>query len=363
MQRISVLDGLRGIAVLMVIVFHYFSLTATAAFCDINLYVFKLTKFLSSGVDLFFVLSGFLLGGILINNINSKNYFKTFYIRRFCRILPLYFLLIIICVVLVYVFPVFNFFEGEIPFVSYLTFTQNFFMGKIGFMGSDVLAITWSLAVEEQFYLFLPLIIFVTRSKNLHGVVFFFVLCSILFRTLFPGINGVWNLAFILHRMDSLFIGVSTFMIYSEYLKRRNDVFYNKSLNVILILIIAVLLVGILLYFANIVSLSNIKFTWIAFFYASIILFVLINKDKKIINIIDNKLLGFIGKISFGIYIYHQLIIHIIFQFMRNTKPVLNNYNDLILILTAFLFTVLISFISYTFFERKIINIGLKYKY
>ena len=362
MKRISVLDGLRGVAILMVIVFHYFSLIATTEFCDTNQYVFKLSKFLSSGVDLFFVLSGFLLGGILLYNINSKNYFKTFYIRRFCRILPLYFLFFVLCIIINYLFPVFNFFDSKIPFVSYLTFTQNFFMGKYGVMGSDVLSVTWSLAVEEQFYLILPVIILFSKKFNFHGILLFFILCSILFRTLFPGINGLWTFGFILHRMDSLFIGVFTFIIYSGYINAADYEFKKRNINIILLLLITVLLIGILLNYTG-MTLGNIRNTWIAFLFATITLFMVVNKSEKLIKIIDNSLLRFIGKISFGIYIYHQLTIFIIFQWVKGTRPVLNNVNDLFLIIFSFLLTILISFISYNFFERKITNIGLKQKF
>src|SRR6266446_4286628 len=90
--RVPELDGLRGIAILLVIVWHYaVELFArepgsTAAY---GLAVLRLSW---SGVDLFFVLSGFLIGGILIDNRGARNYFRVFYFRRVCRIVPLYYL-------------------------------------------------------------------------------------------------------------------------------------------------------------------------------------------------------------------------------------------------------------------------------
>src|SRR5262249_39067117 len=123
------------------------------------------------GVDLFFVLSGFLLGGILLEHRESQEYFKTFYVRRACRILPVYYLLVIAFAM---VSPLFNgtrndgfihLFNNPMPLWSYFTFTQNFAMMSVSDFGAPALSATWSLAVEEQFYLFLPLMIrFVPRG-------------------------------------------------------------------------------------------------------------------------------------------------------------------------------------------------------
>src|ERR1700687_4769637 len=95
--RIPELDGLRGMAILLVLVAHYFAVPGTRAASLLNGYWFRLGW---TGVDLFFVLSGFLIGGILLEVRDSPNYFRTFYARRFFRIIPLYFAWILIYVVL-----------------------------------------------------------------------------------------------------------------------------------------------------------------------------------------------------------------------------------------------------------------------
>src|ERR671933_724528 len=125
--RYPELDGLRGIAILMVVAWHY-----------------NLGPFLS-GVDLFFVLSGFLLGGILLDKKEAPNYFKAFYARRVCRIFPLYFVCLLVFVILVAV-PVLGWLlfgdsirlllGDPIPLWSYMTFTQNFAMAQLGGWGN-----------------------------------------------------------------------------------------------------------------------------------------------------------------------------------------------------------------------------------
>jgi peptidoglycan/LPS O-acetylase OafA/YrhL len=123
-------------------------------------------SFLLSGVDLFFVLSGFLIGGILMDHRQSHRYFSTFYLRRICRILPVYLLLIgsfstILLLGLPQRIPQLAMwlFHDNMPIWSFATFTQNIQMALAGKQVSGWAGITWSLAVEEQFYLVWPLIL------------------------------------------------------------------------------------------------------------------------------------------------------------------------------------------------------------
>ena len=88
--RIPELDGIRAIAILMVLVWHYFSSQVSSEPGTLIASLIGLAKMSWSGVDLFFILSGFLIGGILIDNRGSSGVLKTFYVRRACRILPLY---------------------------------------------------------------------------------------------------------------------------------------------------------------------------------------------------------------------------------------------------------------------------------
>ena len=84
--RIPELDGLRGIAIGMVLVYHYFYLTIVTRTHSAFYYSLVPLRTLWTGVDLFFVLSGFLIGGILLRARKSRNYFQVFYLRRFLRI-------------------------------------------------------------------------------------------------------------------------------------------------------------------------------------------------------------------------------------------------------------------------------------
>ncbi len=173
--RYPELDGLRGLAILMVIEAHYGIVRTLLAryWGGLSEYLTPILSLGPSGVDLFFVLSGFLIGGILLDNKGASNYFRVFYTRRACRIFPLYFLFVILLLAIPYpsglVFPAD---EVLLPSWTYLTFTQNIVMAKDGIVGAGLLGPTWSLAIEEQFYLVLPLLIwFVPRGKLVHLVI------------------------------------------------------------------------------------------------------------------------------------------------------------------------------------------------
>ena len=163
MKRTRALDVLRGIAILMVLIHHYSPNSVMPG------RFVRLTETFWSGVDLFFVLSGFLIATILLENVNATNYFKVFYIRRSARILPLYWLLLFVVGLLIYSQP--TFFDAKVdnhlPLWSYMVFIQNFLYLKRGYWNDPWLDVTWSLALEEQFYIFLSVAIKWTNKNTL----------------------------------------------------------------------------------------------------------------------------------------------------------------------------------------------------
>jgi peptidoglycan/LPS O-acetylase OafA/YrhL len=217
--RIPALDGLRGIAILLVLLRH--SIFGMATHSKL------LAKFLAggsltwSGVDLFFVLSGFLIGGILLDARESPRYFQTFYIRRAYRIFPLYglvtgFFLLHHLPVHVLPGPFGSVSSLTIPWWSYVTLTQNFWMAQQGWYGAVAMAVTWSLAVEEQFYLTIPQMIRLIRPERLVYVLGTVVvgapLLRILLRFFLP--HGDYACYVLMPcRADSLCLGVLAAML------------------------------------------------------------------------------------------------------------------------------------------------------
>jgi peptidoglycan/LPS O-acetylase OafA/YrhL len=176
--RIPALDGLRGIAILLVLLWHA---GFNGSFPGIWSSVFALGRLTWSGVDLFFVLSGFLIGGILLDARDSTRYFRTFYLRRAFRILPLYGVITGLYVFRRLLSPSAS---VIIPLISYPTFTQNFWMAYFATWGGTVMTVTWSLAVEEQFYLTIPLLVRKLTKAGLVWVLAFVVVGAPILRTL-----------------------------------------------------------------------------------------------------------------------------------------------------------------------------------
>ena len=173
-SRIIALDGLRGMAILAVLLFHYISdqgvwLDAVSGPAN-GTFLFHFQRLFTmgwAGVDLFFVLSGFLIGGILLDARMSPRYFGTFYARRFYRIIPLYYLWIGIYFLLILT-PLRDLLQNLPESLSrnpekwsiapiYFVFLQNSVKIVHGNFGTAWLGQLWSLAIEEQFYLLMPL--------------------------------------------------------------------------------------------------------------------------------------------------------------------------------------------------------------
>ena len=154
-RRIPELDGLRGVAILLVLFCHYVSSVVNLPIHTFGSRLVILLNLTWSGVDLFFVLSGFLIGGILLEVRDSPRYFRTFYGRRVFRIVPIYALMLMFYWVSKAVArsgpAIAWLFDKPLPWIAYATFTQNIGMAWVHFFGAMPLAITWSLAVEEQF--------------------------------------------------------------------------------------------------------------------------------------------------------------------------------------------------------------------
>ena len=156
-DRSEALDAVRGIAIALVVGYHYWPALVPGG---------------SVGVDLFFVLSGFLIGGILLDNKGAEDYFATFYWRRFFRILPLYWLFLS-------VMPA----SPVMPVWWFLPFAQNFGWIAHGvFPIREPHTVTWSLAFEEQFYLLLPTMVASLSTRWLIRVLWACVIAAPLWR-------------------------------------------------------------------------------------------------------------------------------------------------------------------------------------
>ena len=155
-RRILGLDGLRGVACITVIISHFFGELAHGV---------RAAMVGWAAVDIFFVLSGFLIGRLILDKKHHTNFFVVFYMRRACRLLPAYLVTIAAVFSLITLLP-YAWVDADqrFPFLSYLGFAQVFWMVSTNSIGAHWLAPTWTLAVEEHFYMLVPaLIVFTPR--------------------------------------------------------------------------------------------------------------------------------------------------------------------------------------------------------
>ena len=167
--RLPVLDGLRGLAILLVLLLHFTMYGGTLAAAGIGGFVHRFALAGWIGVDLFFVLSGFLITGILYDAKGGERYFRNFYARRILRIFPLYYGALVVFLVLL---PfVWRGHEGLAQMreegIWYWTYLVNVQIAREGWPDFGALGHFWSLAVEEQFYLLWPVAVFLLRRRPL----------------------------------------------------------------------------------------------------------------------------------------------------------------------------------------------------
>src|SRR5688572_7720594 len=162
---IPALDGLRGIAIILVMLHHQ---TYYRPPSGIDALIGSVLFFGWSGVDLFFVLSGFLITGILLDSRGNERYFSTFYARRTLRIFPLYYLVLLLALVVLPKFPaVHAVVAGPIdvpPQWPYWLYLTNFAIADRGWVHGWV-DVAWSLAIEEHFYLVWPLLVWLCPPR------------------------------------------------------------------------------------------------------------------------------------------------------------------------------------------------------
>ncbi len=313
------LDLLRGVAVIMVVLFHAFFWTANQS----SLYQFHgLGKIVISviqggwlGVQLFFVLSGLLITGILLDTKQRPDFYKRFYFRRALRILPAYFALLCLLLILGIARP---------PFIL----TCILFVSNISVLFGVVLqyAPLWTLAVEEQFYLLWPQAVKRLSLKATTVLAIFIIVATPILRLIaflkFPAqdlYHYTWFVA------DGLAYGA----LIAIYLRTKNATRQKvKKIGVALVAVgAATLLVGLpfgIMHRTNIIGATFQILPW-NFLFSGIVLLMLIIGTSKFKDIIMLKWLKYFGYISYGLYLINLLVFYEFDKIINYFSPALND--------------------------------------
>lgn len=284
------LDSIRAIAVLLVIIFHWVPEKSILNFLDNG----------PLGVNIFFVLSGFLITGILLKSrtqaeeqgLKQTTIFRNFYMRRTLRIFPIYYLLLI-------VFWFINDPEIKSHGVYYFTYTSNFLFYSQQFFPAR-LAHLWSLGVEEQFYIIWPWLIILVNRKLLPYLILFFLVVGIS-SNYFITDHGWWVTILTTSCFDAFATGgfLAWIIAYRQDILVKVQPLYKW------------ICLGVLsLFVADVLKLSFLPARTVHALMAIVLIYYcLFKNNNRVVNyILNNKWLIRIGKISYGVYLYHLFI-------------------------------------------------------
>lgn len=352
----SGLNGLRAIAALAVLFSH-----TTLGLTEFNLNASYLgtdadgnpttTLLAGFGVSIFFSLSGFLITFLLLNEKEkSEINIKHFYLRRILRIFPLYYFYLIASILSLICF---NTSYNNQTLLFYVLPLANipFFMS----CGLPLISHYWSLAVEEQFYLFWPWL--VKFKKHLLPIVGVLIIALIMLKIALRvvAIKTGYEIPYtILHvtRFHCILIGCLGAIIYKQNYIRIIALLKSIPAQVIAW---AAVFAAMFNHFHVMSVLDNELFS----IFTVILIFSQIHPGTKIINL-ENKPMDFLGRISYGIYIYHPLLIFLLSKLLHFTSD--NWTNRFTVYSGVVISTLAISYFSYTFFEHRFLNMKSKFR-
>jgi len=355
-KRIAELDGLRGCAILLVTVWHSVMLIDPSKGA-INDLIWRFSIFGQSGVDLFFVLSGFLIVGILCDHSESDSYFSTFYTRRALRILPPYLILVLGFYLLTRIFGSGYYLGAQVPVWALLTFIQNWFF--VSTQGTEAATITgtWSLAIEEQFYLVIPLLVWCIPRRHLLSLLLAIGCASAAARALYFWVNPDNLYApYVMTplRLDGLAIGGAIAVAY------RNDVVRAKIFaRIKAIRWACLLLVSITPFYAWSLRsaaahqvLYYVGHLYLALMYGLILILATQPGDGRTKSLLRSRVLGFFGMISYSLYLFHPPAKGVVFQVFHGSVERLQTASDAVLMMVSAAVAILFCLGLHRFVER-----------
>lgn len=323
------------------------------------------------GVDLFFVLSGFLITGRLLEGGNSKKNITNFYINRLLRIVPLYYLaLFLLFVVLPLVMPSWStdsFKALQKEQVYYWTFIINIYNSFHGWSSNITLLHFWSLSCEMQFYLLWPFLLFafVTRKKVLLWVLSALIILAVLFRMYgqqFFDFRPLFKYTFLLSRIDSLAAGTICYLLqqYGDELKIKlsPSVLKISFFTFLLIILIITFSLHLKWHFLEAVP-SVIGSTLNTGMWSSLLLLLLVSSPGPLIKFFSSNIMVWLGKYSYGVYVFHLPLV-VMFNKLGIGGPHAGTDYPVLTIIISVLTSFGVSVLSYHYYEAFFLKLKRK---
>ena len=338
------IDGLRALAVFSVIFYHL----------EINILGNEFFSGGFIGVDIFFVISGYLISSIIFKEliVTGKFSYLNFYERRARRLLPVLFFVMLASLPFAYFYLITaSLIDFTKSILSSIFFVSNFYFHFTEQWYADVSSLSkpflhaWSLSVEEQFYILLPLVIVITFKfikKYLYALLLFLTVISFLFSLIAENNHASLNFYLIFSRGWEFLFGIILSMLNNKYERKKYQKFHN-----FFIFLGFLLLLYSIFFFHN--EMSNISFYLIFPIFGTSLIIWYSNKDNLITKILSSKIIVGIGLISYSLYLWHYPI----FSFAR-----INNYlqDSQFFSLVFLLITIILSIFTYFYIEKKFRN-------
>lgn len=305
--HIRALDGLRGVAVLLVLGLHFNIISKPEAALDRLLHAGAQIGWI--GVDLFFVLSGFLITGILYRSKGQPGYFRNFYARRSLRIFPLYFAALIVAfLVLPALLPSSEILTGlRTDQWWYWAYLSNVLVAIEGFPVSLTMGHFWSLAIEEQFYLVWPLVVFLLPRRHLLAASASLIGLALVCRTLLVWL-GFSTATYVLtpSRVDGLALGA----LLAVLAHQPNGLQRLSQLVRPVLIATTALLAAIVVWRGGLSTgdavVQTVGFSLLSFFFGALLIAAVQARGGSPLHwTLTTRPLLFFGKYSYGIYVVH----------------------------------------------------------
>jgi peptidoglycan/LPS O-acetylase OafA/YrhL len=351
------LDTLRGIAVSMVVLFHAFAFTyGLSGLSVIPKVSVGMTMCGWTGVNLFFVLSGFLITGILLDTKSRADYYKRFYLRRALRILPLYYAVLVLLFLIVRSGLV----QRHVSW-AFLGLSAVYLSNVTDLFGVPMqYGVLWSLAVEEHFYLLWPAAVRVLSRRKIIVCAFAVVMLCLLLRAVYHILGWIGG-PYTWLSGDGLALGAALATVAREKGDPRQSVKRFTALAFLGCFCLFAVGAPFGIFLARHFLGVTVRETAIDLFFAGVVggtLLVGASRWRRFVNL---RAFQFLGKISYGIYLTHMLIFEVVAHFtlrcFPSLQPVAGNFDLMVLqFCVAGSLTIAIAYASRWYFEERFLR-------
>ena len=357
-HHIGSLDGLRATAILLVFLQHLTpGHNSNAGLRSLH---FKLADLGWSGVDLFFVLSGFLITGKLLQARDDEHRFRDFYTRRVLRIFPLYYAALVFALILLPLASRTVDFLGLRDQLPYWLYYSNFIRPPMAVEGVVRLDHFWSLAVEEQFYLLWPAVVFLFSARSARAICLGTLILSPVARFAVASTGGDWfaSYAWTPCHADGLALGALLAFVYADDDLRRHVLRWTLPAAALSAPLLAwaawrgkATMVLKSLHSPEAIFLRTFLITAATLFFGGFLVLAL--EAPGLRRLLSNAVFRVIARYSYGMYVFHFML----FNSLQNVLP----RNPMVFFLVASTISTALAALSYHLFESYFISLKSRF--